>query len=349
MTDLRKFGLGMALTLVVLTSARGQQPEGPFTLTGRLTGTVTTPTPTAGQTGPNLEWLFFSAEADSSSGLSLAAVDDAARAHLNLPRGQGLLVVALAPNSPAGQAGVAQNDIFLTLEDMPLAKPEDLEAGLRSAGDKPLALGLLHQGQKKTIKVQPLIKVTFGPVPKAASSFWIGVQVAAVEPALRAHLSLPADRGLIATEVIADGPAAKAGLKVNDILLSIDGSALLDQAQLSEHVQKQGEKPASLEIIREGKKQTIEVTPQKRTVAPKTALVNYYRNLNFVRPGVVVQGQPATQDLFTVQPRMRYSAKLDTLTTENATDKRLDALDAELKSLRKAVEDLSTALKKQQQ
>ena len=42
-------------------------------------------------------------------------------------------------------------------------------------------------------------------------------------PALRDQLRIPADEGLIATDVVADGPGAKAGLKVIDILLTMAG------------------------------------------------------------------------------------------------------------------------------
>ena len=70
----------------------------------------------------------------------------------------------------------------------------------------------------------------------APPEFWIGVSVSTVEPALRAHLKIPADQGLIATEVIAESPAAKAELKVNDILLTMAGKPLRDQASLVEMI-----------------------------------------------------------------------------------------------------------------
>ena len=123
---------------------------------------------------------------------------------------------------------------------------------------------MLHQGAKKTVQVQPQIKVTFGPVQPQPPAFWIGVSVSPVEPALRAHLRLPADQGLLATEVIADGPAAKAGLKVNDILLTMAGKPLKDQATLIDLVQKNGDKSVAVETVREGDRQKLELTPQRR-------------------------------------------------------------------------------------
>ena len=46
-------------------------------------------------------------------------------------------MTSLAANAPAAQAGIQQNDVLLKLGDTPLAKAEDLEEGLKAAGEKP--------------------------------------------------------------------------------------------------------------------------------------------------------------------------------------------------------------------
>jgi serine protease Do len=276
------------------------------------------------------------------SGLSLAPVDDAARAHLKIPKGQGLIATSVSPQGAAAQAGICQNDIFLTLGDAPLAKSEDVEKRLKAAGEKPLGLVLLHQGEKKTIQVQPHIKVYFGPVQPAPPAFWIGVTVAPVEPALRAQLKLPADQGLIATQIIDNGPAAKAGLKVNDILLTMGEKPLRDQAALVDLVQKLGDEHVAVDIVREGSRRTIDVTPERRNNITYTVsvLADLNRTYNVVHPGVVY----ATKDL--VVP---FDAPDVMITSqqhkEEPVSKRLDSMSAEIKQLRKAVEDLGKVLK----
>jgi membrane-associated protease RseP (regulator of RpoE activity) len=290
---------------------------------------------------------------DEGSGLSLAAVDEAARVHLKLPKGQGLIATSVLPQGPAAHAGVFQNDILLTLDDVPLAKPEDLEERLKAAGDKALNLVLLHHGQKKSLQVQPKVKVTFGPVQPAPPEFWIGVSVTSVEPALKAQLQLPADQGLLATGVVEDSPAAKAGFKVNDILLSMNGKQLGDQAELVKLVQKNGDKPLAVEIVREGSRKTIEVTPERRK-GPHllTSKVQHTGKWNFVRPGAVLQ-----EDLVPLAtPELNWNTVLtDQLVNSLKTNpaqphadplaNRLDTMASEIKELRKAVEELSKALK----
>ncbi len=303
---------------------------------------------------PQLNYFVYPGNRDEGSGLSLAVVDEAARVHLKLRKGQGLIATSVLPQGPAAHAGICQNDILLTLEDVPLAKPEDLEEHLKAAGNKTLNLVLLHQGQMKTLKVQPKVKVTFGPVQPALPEFWIGVSVTPVEPALRAQLQIPADQGLMATLVFKDSPAAKAGFKVNDILLTMNGQQLLDQAELGKLVQANGEKPLAVEIVREGSRSKIEVTPERRKGL--NILVSSVQNTgswNIVRPGAVIQGNQAG---FIAAPDLNWNTTLtdqivSSLKSNPAqphTDplaNRLDTMAGEIKELRKAVEELSKSLK----
>ena len=57
------------------------------------------------------------------SGLTLAPVDEAARTHLKIPKGQGLIATSVSPQSAAARAGVCQNDIFLTSGMLPWQNP----------------------------------------------------------------------------------------------------------------------------------------------------------------------------------------------------------------------------------
>jgi membrane-associated protease RseP (regulator of RpoE activity) len=288
---------------------------------------------------------------DRNTGMSLAAVDEAVREHLKLPKGQGLIATSVAPQGMAARAGICENDILLTLGDAPLGKAEDLEERLKAAGDKPVGLVLLHQGSKKTVQVQPHLRVTFGPVQPQPPAFWIGVSVSPVEPALRAHLRLPAEQGLIVTEVIADSPAAKSELKVNDILLTMAGEPLKNQAALIDLVQKNGEKAAAVEVLREGSRMRTEVTPRRRQ--PSQTFTARLHPSTFrwdvVRPGVVLHKNAALSDLSDrVDLTLDQSNNLRWVYQQPEADsltKRLDNVSAEIKELRKAIDELSKALK----
>src|SRR5262249_10119668 len=153
-------------------------------------------------------------------------------------------------------------------------------------------LVVLRGGHTLTLKVQPRVRVSLGPVHPEPPTYWIGLSVTPIEPALRAQLQLPDKQGLIAIEVVPDGPAAKAGVRRYDILLKLDGVDLNDQAGLTKLVQSRGEKSVALELFRAGHKQEIRITPERRK-AGVTYQFSYPQTGQFdvVLPGAVVPGQ----------------------------------------------------------
>ena len=189
--------------------------------------------------------------------------------------------------------------MLLRLGDTSLAKSEDLEEGLKGAGDRPASLTILRAGKQLTIQVQPRVRVTMGPVQPDPPAFWIGVSVSPVEPALRSQLKLPDNRGLLAIAVVKDGAAAQAEVKVHDILLSLDGKPLDSQEKLVEVVQSSGEKSVPLELIREGKTQTVFVTPHRRKPAqPKASELDMTYQLQLLRPGAALSYDPVNSNLY---------------------------------------------------
>jgi membrane-associated protease RseP (regulator of RpoE activity) len=290
---------------------------------------------------------------DQGSGLQLAPVDEATRVHLKLPSGRGLIATTVSPNGAAARAGICQNDILLMLGDAVLAKPEDLEKGLKAAGEKPLGLIVLHQGSRKTLQVQPRMKITFGPAIPAPPAFWIGLTVSPLDPALRSHLRIPSNEGLIVTEVIAQGPASKAGIRVNDILLTVDKKPLRDQAALIEIVQKTGEHKAEVEVLRAGSPQTISVTPERRGVNVAAGRVQFSDYFHVLHPGFVVQ-DPGAPVALSYGPRrealwLNYVPdQTKVQSTQRPTDplvSRLEGMATEIKELRKAIEELRKTLR----
>jgi serine protease Do len=51
----------------------------------------------------------------------------------------------------------------------------------------------------------------------------IGTSLQAITPVLAAALRLPRDSGVVVSDVLPGGPAESAGLKINDVLVSVDG------------------------------------------------------------------------------------------------------------------------------
>lgn len=92
----------------------------------------------------------------------------------------------------------------------------------------------------------------------------IGVQGQDLTPELAKSFGLSNARGVVVSRIVPNGPAAKAGLKVEDIILKANGREITDFNQLRTVIGllRVGEK-VNLDILREGKPRTISVTVGK--------------------------------------------------------------------------------------
>ncbi len=88
----------------------------------------------------------------------------------------------------------------------------------------------------------------------------IGASVQTITPTLAAGLGLPQDYGVIVSDVAPGGPAEKAGLKVQDIVLTLDKRPVINVPQFAAAFQWREEPaPLQLEVVRASEKISLEV------------------------------------------------------------------------------------------
>lgn len=101
---------------------------------------------------------------------------------------------------------------------------------------------------------------TEGALPGARR---IGVRVQAMTPELRRHFEAPEDRGLLVGRVDPGRPAARAGLRVGDVILAAGGEP---QRRPYDLIRVVGRAPTGkalpLEVLRDGKRLTLSVEPE---------------------------------------------------------------------------------------
>lgn len=115
-------------------------------------------------------------------------------------------------------------------------------------------------GQRGNMRV-----FTFNARSKTPTEERLGIAVDPTPPALQAQLDLsPTDGGVLVNELDANGPAWKAGLKLYDVVLSIDGKAVRSPDDLA----SLGTKDAKVEILRKAKKETLLVHAQDAADKP---------------------------------------------------------------------------------
>jgi len=94
---------------------------------------------------------------------------------------------------------------------------------------------------------------------------FLGVNVQNLTPALADSFDLKDHRGALVADVSPGSPAAKAGLEAGDVIVGVNGSAVKDANAITLAVGAVAPgKKVSLDVIRDGKKETIVATAGER-------------------------------------------------------------------------------------
>lgn len=99
----------------------------------------------------------------------------------------------------------------------------------------------------------------------------MGIALTAVDEAARVQLGIHAGQGLVVSNLSPNGPAAKVGLKANDILLTLGDKFLGKPEDLTEQLKAAGESPVKLHVLRSGKPFTLTVKPVYRVTLGEVA------------------------------------------------------------------------------
>lgn len=83
----------------------------------------------------------------------------------------------------------------------------------------------------------------------------LGITALQISAELRAHLGAPSDRGILIDAVLPDSPAARAGLRVGDIVTDVDGAAAKSASDVVSAMadRKKGDQ-VNIVAIRDGKR-----------------------------------------------------------------------------------------------
>lgn len=105
---------------------------------------------------------------------------------------------------------------------------------------------------------------------------YIGIQMAALTPQLRAQIErsnlgfqVTQDKGIIVLKVLPNTPAARAGLRAGDVIVSVNGNAVENVNQVQQQVDATGiGKPMQITVSRNGNAQQLAVRPEALPARP---------------------------------------------------------------------------------
>jgi serine protease Do len=223
----------------------------------------------------------------------------------------GLALIALPGRFASAQepvdARVAQIEQRLTEVQTHLAErlatqQETLAAGVQERALQASARAALREAQEQ---VRPRVEVTPEPGDEDTmvllgddGTGWLGVESQEVSAEKAKELKLPAERGVLLERVVPDSPAAKGGLKDNDVITEINGVRVEGAAQFRRMIHEiPAGRSAQFTVWRDGRAQTISVTLGKSEDRGNMWLKSAPRAFSFQLPKIEIPEVAPTPDM----------------------------------------------------
>ena len=165
---------------------------------------------------------------------------------------------------------------------------------------------------------------------------YLGVELSELTPELRAHFGAPENAGVMVARVVAGSPAEKAGLKIGDIVTSLDGKPVESSWDVRARVRPLAEGAVvPLAVWRDGKSLQLTATvaqKERREIDLSPFLMkgaDAERIMTFRRlPGPAAEGDALDG---AVAPKMRVQPRVTP--REQMLEKKLKALEKRLNEL----------------
>jgi regulator of sigma E protease len=155
-------------------------------------------------------------------------------------------IEVMMPGSPADKAGMQVGDRVVQVNGNDIStRTELLDAVAKSSG-QPLALTVKRDGRTVPLTVTP-IPAPAGhiPAPTEDGTFYLGIE----------------ETPPLVTSVLHGSAAAAAGLKAGDHVVAIEGQPIYTWSQMTGVVKESPRKLLHMEVLREGQRIPLEVTP----------------------------------------------------------------------------------------
>lgn len=195
-------------------------------------------------------------------GVQIQNVDRKLARSFKLPRPEGALVTRIFPDSPAAKADIDVGDVILAFNGHPVDSASDLPplAASIAPGDQ-ATLKILRRGKSRREKIRiAALPSRFqgdqgggsGNAPGGQSRPQkrpFGLSLQSLTAKQRRALDL--DRGGVRVMDVAPGPAAKAGIQAEDVILSVGSTDVAEPQSLLEAL-RGADGPVALLVLRDG-------------------------------------------------------------------------------------------------
>jgi membrane-associated protease RseP (regulator of RpoE activity) len=216
---------------------------------------------------------------------------------LKLKEEQGVEVLLVDQDSPAGKAGIKEHDVILTLNGVEVESGAQLRRMIHETPPgRTVTLGISRDGQMQSVKAQladrrkalawkddkdgefppfPSIPAIATVMPNFSemdipnivvvhSSMRSGLMVENLTPQLGEFFGVKGGHGVLVRSVENGSVAAKAGMRAGDVIVRVNGEAVTDVSDFSHALRSHQGGNASVSVLRDKREQTISLPVPER-------------------------------------------------------------------------------------
>jgi serine protease Do len=199
---------------------------------------------------------------------------------LKLPAERGVLLGKIVPESPAAKAGLKESDVITEVNGQRVEGTEQFHRMIREIpAGRAAQFTVWRDGRSQTLNVtlgksepphagalvapaapgafafhmpdMPQLGEMFGNGPWSSNGPRLGIDAENLDGEFGNFFGAPEGEGILVRGVFPDSPAAKSGLKVGDVITSVDGERIRSIGELREKlVEKKQAKSVKLGLLR---------------------------------------------------------------------------------------------------
>jgi serine protease Do len=220
-------------------------------------------------------------------GVELGEVNSEVVQRLKLRDERGALIEGVTSGSGAAQAGLQKDDVIVKWDGESIDSARELSRHIRETpAGRAVRLGVLRGGREIEVNAKmgertsslnmvrvprptPVARVRVRPAEIAGvrvrDGVRLGAQLQTMTTQLAEYFGLSKRTGALVVFVFADSPAAKAGLKAGDVILSIAGENVENPMDLRRILTTKSEGAVEVKVLRDKQEQTLTVHVEKGT------------------------------------------------------------------------------------
>lgn len=251
-------------------------------------------------------------------GVELEEVTHDSAQRLKLKTERGAIIENVIPDTSAAKAGLRKDDVIVKWNGEAIESAGEVSRRIRETpAGRTVRLGIVRDGNDtestvtlgergeyisrvpataaSAVRVRPPREPREAREPReprisVVGRYRLGVSVQGMSPQLAEYFGLAGRNGALVVYVYPDSPAAKAGIKAGDVILSIGGEATDNPVKVHEALQSKSEGPIELRVMRDKQEKTLTVQVEKA----KTSWLGAPDEFDLLEPAIRVISIPKT-------------------------------------------------------